>query len=413
MSNTRPRVLFIYYNGLIEPLGRNQIIPYLRLLAENYQMVVLSFEKEVRSLEEDSEERKQVESYLLRYGVKWIRLRYHKRPSLPASLYDIAHGIQRAAYEHSRERIALIHARGYVPGAIAWGLKRLLGIPYLFDIRGIQAEEYVDAGHWDPRGIRFKLTKRAESWVLHVADGIVTLTDAIRPILCELPGLLSRPVLPPWEVIPCCVDLDHFCFREKGRKRVRAELGVDNRLVLVYAGSVGTWYLLDEMLDFYIVARQSWPELFFLILANASHEVVRAGLRRHGLVEGENVTVRRVRSEEMPAYLSASDAGIAFIRPCLSKRSSSPTKYAEYLACGLPIVVNTGIGDVDALFEQESAGLLVRSFDNKAYLQAAEGLYHQLGQSREVFRKIAEKHFSLSDRALPAYRDIYERILAC
>ncbi|MBI4489156.1 MAG: glycosyltransferase [Deltaproteobacteria bacterium] len=410
-TKKRPRVLFISYNGLIEPLGPTQIVPYVRALAADYRMTVLSFEKAIRSPEEDAKAREEIRSSMGAHGIEWICQRYHKWPSLPATLYDISQGLYRAAREHSRDRFALVHARGYVPGAIAWGLKRWLGISYLFDIRGLQAEEYVDAGHWQSLGIRFRLTKRVEQWILHDADGLVTLTQAVRPVLRDFPGLTSRPALPPWEVIPSCVDLNHFRFQKDGRSRVRAELGVGNRPVLVYAGSVGTWYLLDEMLEFYVVARRTWPELFFLFLSNGSDTIVRAALLRHGVVEGRDAAIRWARFQEMPNYLSAADAGIAFIRPCLSKRSSSPTKYAEYLACGLPLVVNSGIGDVDSLVQDEGAGVLVQSFDQEEYRRAAEELRRHLMRKRDLFRDIAKKHFSLSNYAYHAYRRLYDRIL--
>src|SRR5439155_4318769 len=109
-----------------------------------------------------------------------------------------------------RDRYDLLHARGYVPGAIACAVKRYSQVPFLFDIRGLQAEEYVDAGHWNARGLRFKTTKCGEQKILSTADGIVTLTDAIEPIVREFPGLQDRPALPPWRVIPSCVNLDHF-----------------------------------------------------------------------------------------------------------------------------------------------------------------------------------------------------------
>lgn len=403
-------MLFISYNGLIEPLGPTQIVPYVQALASDYRMTVVSFEKTVRSPAEDASEQKKMESHLQEQGIQWTRLRYHKRPSLPATLYDIAQGILQAAREHSRERVALVHARGYVPGAIAWGLKRWLGIPYLFDIRGLQAEEYVDAGQWQAHEFRFWLTKRVEQWILRDTDAIVTLTEAVRPVLSNFPGLRSRPMLPPWEVIPCCVDLDHFRFREEGRRRVRGEFGIGERPVLVYAGSIGTWYLLEEMVDFFKVARRTLPELFFLILANGSSDAVWTTLRKRG-IDDKDAAVRWARFGELPDYLSAADAGIAFIRPCLSKRSSSPTKYAEYLACGLPIVINGGIGDVDALIEKEDAGVLVRAFRPEEYARAATELRRQMPRTRDVFRKIAENHFPLLGHAYPAYRRLYERIL--
>ena len=373
-------------------------------------MTVLSFEKPVRSPEEDNEDREQMESYLTRRQIKWIRLRYHKSPSLLATLYDIVLGVRRIVLEHSRQKIDLVHARGYVPGAIAWGVKRWIHLPYLFDIRGLQAEEYVDAGNWNDREIRFRLTKQIEQRILRDVDGIVTLTEAVRPILRHFPGLRSRPTLPPWEVIPCCVDLDHFCFREDGRIRVRAELGVADRPILVYAGSIGTWYLLDKMLEFFATARKTCPDLYFLILANDPGEKAVKALRSQGISD-RDATALWARYEELPDYLSAADVGVAFIRPCLSKRSSSPSKFAEYLACGLPIVINAGIGDADALIEKGEAGILIRAFNEDAYRIASMELPFQMQRDRRVFRNIAEKQFSLSERAYPTYRQLYNRIL--
>lgn len=410
MPSTKPRVLFISYNSLIEPLGSTQIVPYVRALAQDYRMSVLSFEKTVRSREEDAAQRKRLEASLLAQGIPWMRQRYHKRPSLLATLYDILQGLARVASEHAREPIALIHARGYVPGAIAWAAKRWLGISFLFDVRGLQAEEYVDAGHWSPRGLKFLLTKRVEQWILAETNGLVSLTEAIRPILREFPGLRQRPALPPWEVIPCCVDLERFGFRPSGRERIRSELGLGGRPVLVYAGSIGSWYMLDAMLEFYVVAKRAWPELFLLVLSNGSTEAVRQAMQRHGIPDQDGAS-RWVRSEEMPDYLSAADAGMAFIRPCLSKCSSSPTKYAEYLACGLPLLINAGIGDANALIRQEAAGVLVEAFSDEAYARAVPQLREQVARGREVFRRVAEQHFSLTQRGIPAYRRLYAQIL--
>jgi L-malate glycosyltransferase len=407
----RPRVLFVSYNALIEPLGPTQILPYVLGLSASFDVSVLSFEKPVRSAEADAADTRATEALLARHGVAWIRLRYHKSPSLPATLYDIRCGIRRIVAEHRRRPFALVHARGYVPSAIAWGVRKRTGVPFLFDIRGLQAEEYADAGHWDPRGVRFRLTKWMEQRVLRDADGLVTLTEAIRPILRRFPGLARRPALPPWSVIPSCVNLDHFRFTAEGRQQVRDRLGIGARPVLVYSGSVGTWYQLDAMLDFYQVARDRWPGLFFLALVNRSPETVTDALRARGIPDGD-FAVTWARHDEVPAYLSAADAAVAFIRPCLSKLSSSPTKYAEYLACGLPFAANAGVGDVDALLAESGAGALVSTHSREAHAAAADRL-RALAERRDRgrWREVAEQRFSVERRALPAYRDLYQRII--
>jgi glycosyltransferase involved in cell wall biosynthesis len=405
------RVLFVSYNGLIEPLGPTQILPYVRALAKTFELAVLSFEKPVRSPERDARDTAATAALLLTEGIAWIRLKYHKRPSLPATLFDIASGVLRILREHRRRPFDLLHARGHVAAAIACGAKKWTGVPVLFDIRGLNAEEYVDAGLWMAGGFPYRLTKRVERWMLREADGIVTLTEAVRPILRTFPGLNERASLPPWSVIPTCVDIDHFAFDAQGRERVRACLGIGDRPVLVYSGSVGTWYLLDEMLDFYTAARERWPGLFFLALVNRSPETVAAALGARG-VPAADYAVTWARHDEVPAYLSAADAAVAFIRPSLSKQSSSPTKYAEYLSCGLPFAANSGVGDVAMLLQDSDAGVLVSDLSREGYRRAGDRLRELAnGRRRDWCRALAEREFSVRSRAFPAYRDLYTRIL--
>lgn len=405
------RVLFISYNSLIEPLGPTQIVPYVLALAESFDLTVLSFDKPVRTPEEDARDTAATAALLSARGIAWLRLRYHRRPSLPATAFDVASGAVRILWEHRRRPFDLLHARGYVPAAMARAVKAWAGVPFLFDIRGLQAEEYVDAGLWKPGSLAFHLTKRVEQWILREADGINTLTEAVRPILRGFPGLRQRPALPPWTVIPTCVDLEHFRFDIAAREGIRARFHLQDRPVLVYSGSVGTWYQIDETLDFYVAARDRWPRLFFLALVNREPEVVARELEGRG-VPPTDFAVVWARHDEVPGYLSAADAAVAFIRPSLSKQSSSPTKYGEYLACGLPFAATAGVGDVGGLLEGSAAGVLVGAHSREAYHAAADRL-RTLAEpgNRAVCRAVAEREFSVAARALPAYRDLYLRIL--
>lgn len=404
-------MLFISYNSLIEPLGPTQIIPYVLALAGTFELAVLSFDKPVRTPEDDARDSAATAELLASRGVAWHRLRYHRRPSVPATAFDIVSGVVRVLREHRRRPFDLLHARGYVPAAIACVVKAWTGVPFLFDIRGLQAEEYVDAGLWAHRSLPFHLTKRVERWMLREADGINTLTEAVRPILRDFPGLRERRALPPWTVIPTCVDLDHFRFDAAARQRVRARLGLGERPVLVYSGSVGTWYQIDETLDFYVAARARWPNLFLLALVNRLPETVVRGLEERR-VPSSDFTVIWARHDEVPEYLSAADAAVAFIRPSLSKQSSSPTKYGEYLSCGLPFAATAGVGDVDGLLAGSSAGVLVDAHSREAYEAAADRLRALAERGdRAGCRAVAEREFSVVSRALPAYRDLYLRIL--
>src|SRR5439155_27265313 len=134
----------------------------------------------------------------------------------------------------------LIHARGYVPMAIAERAAR--GLPLLFDIRGLQPEEYVDGGIWRDGELKHRLAKRAERRFFARADAAVVLTEAIKPYVED--RFLEQERTPPVEVIPCGVDLERFRFDGSWRAEVRSRLGIPGDAVLfVYSGSIGTWYL--------------------------------------------------------------------------------------------------------------------------------------------------------------------------
>jgi glycosyltransferase involved in cell wall biosynthesis len=116
----------------------------------------------------------------------------------------------------------------------------------------------------------------------------------------------------------------------------------------------------------------------------------------------------------VPAYLSASDAGLAFIKPCFSKQASSPTKYAEYLGCGLPLIINEGVGDSDLLITREQAGALVRSFDEHEYLNAVaitEGFAAEAEPTRRHTREVAERLFDVRRVGAERYERLYEDVL--
>jgi glycosyltransferase involved in cell wall biosynthesis len=115
----------------------------------------------------------------------------------------------------------------------------------------------------------------------------------------------------------------------------------------------------------------------------------------------------------VPAYLSAADAGISFIKPCFSKLASSPTKNGEYLACGLPLILNAGIGDSDALATEWNIGALVTEFTEKNYSQAIDKI-EQLASDpnvRTTARSVAKQLFDLESVGGVKYAALYERVL--
>jgi glycosyltransferase involved in cell wall biosynthesis len=407
MSLEARRVLFISYNGMLEPLGQTQVLPYLRELAKRgVKFTLLSFERDKAFTLEGQHACDELKRELSQQGIEWHWLRYHQRPSLPATAYDVVGGIRYASDLVRRNRIEMVHARSHIPATIALALKRKFGIKMIFDVRGLMAEEYVDARHWPKDGLRYRITKTVERRIFAATDAVVTLTERIWPIIKEWDGLKGREI--HHAVVPCCVDLSLFKFDEQQRARLRSELNLGNRLTLVYSGSLDGWYLTEEMADFFASVVRKQNDAHLLWLTMGSRDRVRQLMSERGIKE-DNFSIHSVAPKEMPSYLAAGDVGISFIKRCFSKLASSPTKNAEYLACGLPIVINSGIGDSDTL-----PAIVIDDFNDRDFDTAWTAIEAAVNDPdvRSKARAAAEEAFDLESVGAERYAHLYKSVLS-
>lgn len=407
------RTLYLCYFGLREPLVQTQVLPYLRKLAEGGVGVsLLTFEpklKERWTNDELEAERARLEGE----GIRWHWRAYHKRPSLPATLYDVSVGARLAAKMLRRGETDVLHARGHVAALMAALAKRRAGGRLLFDIRGFMPEEYTDAGVWPEGGTLYRGVKRVERFLFKSADAFVVLTEKAREIL--FPGRTEtdekgRPV----EVIPCCVDFKRFrAADETPREELRRELRLEGRRVVVYVGSFGGWYMAEETARLMALAYKEDPQTYALVLTQTPPEQIETRLRELGVPE-DSFRVERVAPADVPKYLKASDIAVSFIRACYSKLSSSPTKIAEYLAAGLPVICNAGIGDVDEVIEGDRVGVVLRDFDDESLTRAlreVEALRAEGGLAERA-RESAERRFDIERVGGAKYRRLYARLAA-
>ncbi len=411
-----PKTLYICYFGLREPLVQTQVLPYMReVIKDGVQVSIVTFEPEAIG----NDEEKALRDQLAAQGIKWHWLRYHKRPSAIATAYDIFRGSLFVWSLLGREKFDVLHGRVHIPtlmGAIA--RKFSSSKPkLLFDIRGFFPEEYTDAGIWPKGGWLYRAAKRVEVWLLKEADGFVVLTEKAKEILfprdnakaiphsaLRIPHL-DRPV----EAIPCCVDIDRFAALTKSsRSEMRQQLGVNGRKVIVYVGSFGGWYLSDEMFDLFTAARKADPNVFVMILTQRQTELATKRMLGLGFSD-DDFLVRTVSPLEIPEYLNAADSAVSFIKNCYSKQASSPTKNAEYLAAGLPIIANAGVGDVDGLIVGDRVGVLIDKFDEETYLSAINELT-DLGDIADHCRETAKLRFDLETVGGVRYRRLYNRL---
>ena len=390
--------LYLCYQSVHEPLTRTQVVAYLEGLArDGHGMVLVTFEPRRQS----RAERRRIRTELRGRGVIWYHLRYHKRPTVPATAWDSAMGVLFGLLLIARHRIGLVHARSHVPAMMGMALKWLTSTRLLFDVRGLLAEEYVDAGVWPADGRLFRGTKNMERTLVRAADGLVVLTSRGADLLRSWypDELKGKPVA----VIPCCVDL-------RGHALAVPTPSSAGRPALVYVGKLGGWYWDEAMIDFFQAVRERMPEARLQIWTQSDADALRRLVEHRGLEA--SVTIGTTTPDRIPAALAGADVGLSFIHPTPSKVASSPTKIGEYLAAGLPVVTNRGIGDLDELLHGEDGALGITVESNDGYRAAAAELASLLQEPglHERCRIAAARSLDLAGVGWVRYRAMYQQL---
>jgi glycosyltransferase involved in cell wall biosynthesis len=338
MKNQGKRILFLSYDGLTDPLGQSQILPYLAgLRSIGYQITIVSFEKRDRFINGIQG----VRDACVKSKMDWYPLQYHRKPPILSTIADLIR-LRGICIMLSRKiKFDIVHCRSYITAMVGMAMQKKYGTKFIFDMRGFWADERVEGGLWNLRNPIFywiyKFFKRKEKELLLRADHVVVLTEEASRIVRDWGRKHGITV------IPCCVDLDLFNpkkYSVKDNSALRQQLNfTDDDFILVYVGSIGTWYLFDEMKEYFYQLKKVIPTAKLLILTPDVDRIVKDG----------NVRALAVPREDVPRHIAISDVSICFIRPSFSKKGSSATKIAEVLAMGKPVVTNPGWGDVDTL----------------------------------------------------------------
>jgi glycosyltransferase involved in cell wall biosynthesis len=294
---------------------------------------------------------------------------------------SVAAGIAASAVEPD-----LVVGRTYVGGVMGLLVARLLRRPFVFHNEGFWPDEMVDGGTWPAGCWRYRAAKRLERALYRRAAGVITLSTHARSLVRAL-----RPRHAPESavVVPSCVDLDRF----------RPTLAHDplTPLSLVYAGSLGGRYRIEEMARFVNVARQELPGTRLTVCSHSSADLIRTRLRGCG-VPDEAWSLAFVPYAEMGAALRRHAAGLFFLAPGVSAQVCSPTKIGEYWASGLPVVTTPMVGDVEAAVRAEQVGVVIPQ-DTEAACRAGFRRLRELRQDPNLAarcRRAAERLYDLN-----------------
>lgn len=402
-----PSMLFVTYDGLLDPLGGSQILPYIYSIAEHPRPVhVISFEKPGRFREGGEKLRKELRDK----GVNWAPLSFTSRLGKLGKAWDLSQMYRVALGLQLRHKFSYVHCRSYQAMQVGCFLRRIAGVKTIFDMRGLWVDDRVEGNLWPQEKWvyrqLYRYYKRAERRMLESSDAVVVLTDRVMSEIHSLAPKMNAELV----VIPCCADFDHFDgIDAESKTLVRKELGISaHALVLSYLGSLGTVYLLEDMLRlFEKIARQRNEPVHLLLITRdwtAAHESL---LERLGLSDlRTRIHVRPASREEVPVVLGSSDIMMSFRRSTYSQQACSPTKLAEAFALGIPAISNAGVGDVDRITKELDAGTVVDLEDTAALDNVVNELDDIISKGGVGLRVRAREKLGL-EIAKERYRKLY------
>ena len=354
---------------MTDPLGQSQVLPYLKGLSrEGYEFHLISFEKSDRF----NQHKKLIQSLCNEDNIQWHPQYYSKAGGLRSTLKQVKKLKKVSSYLQDKHDFDIVHCRSYISALAGLDLKRKHGVKFVFDMRGFWADERVDGKIWSLKSPIYsriyKYFKKKEKVFLNKADYTISLTDNGKNEILSWPSTDPKINI---KVIPCCANLELFDkskISEDTKLNDREKLGIDsNDFILGYIGSIGTWYMLPEMLDYFKELKEAKPNSKFLFVSGEEPSKILAAASEKGIDSNDHIKVTSVLHHEVPRFISLMDASIFFIKPSYSKKASSPTKQGEIMAMGVPLICNANVGDTDLIVTKYESGIVIDKFDKETF----------------------------------------------
>jgi len=409
LNGKSQNILYLSYDGMTDPLGQSQVLPYLiGLTKEGLKFHIISFEKQHRF----DTHKEHIQKICDENGISWHPNSYTQKSPLFTTIWDVYRMKKLTRKLHKEFNFYVIHCRSYISALVGLSMKKKHGTRFIFDMRGFWADERIDGGLWDLKHPIFKVVykyfKKKEINYFSNSDYTISLTQNGKNEIESWDVFKSNP--PKIQIIPCCVDLDLFnpaSIDEVKKHTLRTELGLsETDFIIGYVGSIGTWYMLSEMLDYFKVLKTQKSNAKFLFVTGERPEKINKVVKEKGILVND-ITITSCLHKDVPLNISLFDSSLFFIRPTYSKKASSPTKQGEIMAMGIPLVCNYGVGDTDEIVKKYQAGSVVTEFNDENYLKTIQ---NPSTVNRELMMDGARDFYSLKggiQKYLHVYKEIY------
>jgi glycosyltransferase involved in cell wall biosynthesis len=403
------KILFIADGSLSNPILQSQGLPQLLLNTDSEcQPFIMSFENPL-SLSENLSDQKRYDETKALLGTKII----HVKVIVPFSnskfnfkilkvirfVLMIFKGVLATIHLTYNERISVVHCRSSYPTIIGVVAKLFTGVKVIYDNRGIPSEEL--------KGRSLNIIpffyKRIESILLYLSDEIVVVSKPFKEFL-----LMSHKFKHLDKKITIIVNgfsAERISYSDELRRTRREEENLQDKVVMVYSGTLSKWQMFEQICDVFLCLKAIEPRAFFLVLSPDSDRVREIFINLN-LLETD-YRIFNITNNELGKYLIVGDFGTLFREEILLNKVSSPIKFAEYLASGLPVLLTKSIGDTEDICRRNGIGVVIEDMqkDIGSALIKIRNLVNQEGVHQKC-SDVACRELSVISAA-KKYRTIY------
>jgi glycosyltransferase involved in cell wall biosynthesis len=239
----------------------------------------------------------------------------------------------------------ILHCRSYIATLIGLTCKRVWRQQVIFDVRGYLIDEAVESGRLNAGSLKYRILKKMEAYLFMRADVIIAVSEAMTLDIAQRFSRKAITLRNPAD-IPLNGEGPSQCVQK----------------VITYNGSLNEWHLPELFFATIKQVSKKDPEYLFRIITSDIAKAETLALQ-HGLSTAQ-LLIKKCKASEVISELRGGGLGWCVIRPSFSKSVCWPVKFNEYLAANLPVIVNSGIGDLEALVKRYDLGLVVSVVDS-------------------------------------------------
>ncbi len=399
-------VLFITDGSISNPILQSQGIPQIILNSrEGIQYFILSFES---NLEVSPNKKKFFNSSfekLKNYADLFqVKINFEFKPFRYFSI--LVFGALKTLKIVREKNIELIHCRSNFPTLIGLFVKLFTGVKVIFDNRGILSEEVTN----NQINLRANFEKINEKVCIKYSDKIVVVSEKFREYLLNKNSKFRSKLSDKIEVINNGFDINRISFYESLRIEQRLKNKISERVVMVYSGTIVKWQKFDIIAEIFKIFKSIENNAYFLILTPDADDALK--IMHEKEINEEDFLIKTAFGDELGKFLILGDFGILIREPNVINKVSSPIKFSEYLAAGLPVFISEGIGDTKQFISEYQVGVLTEYDNAKSYLNSLQKILNLLSD-QSIHKKCAEiaKNNLSINKSAASYKKLYIQLI--